>query len=323
MLTVSKHVQDAMTGGRPIVALETAVLTSGLPREPWQTSYGDCPTCIDSTLPINHALAIAVTKQVTDNEAIPAWIGLIDGEFKIGLSADEIEILCRNESAKKVSLATIAQTMTERGSAGTTVATTLLGCKLASPKKPIRVFATGGIGGFHQNWSSRLDVSADLMALATTPTCVVASGAKSILDLHATVEALETIGVPTVGVGCDTFPPFIEQISEEDPRVIRIDTTDALAAICNKHWNTLGLRSALLATVPAPESDAVKRGSLAEVLQEAETSWLESDLPSETRTPFLLNALASITCGCSLKANLALLCNNASIASQIAVAIAN
>lgn len=322
MVRVSDIVAESLQNGNPVVALESAVLTSGLPRNPWQDSFGECPPCIDATLPINSALAHAMTTMVYDNDSIPAWIGVIEGELRIGLSLDEIDTLCRNPDAGKVSLATIAQTLQGTNSAGTTVATTLLACKLASPKNPIRVFATGGIGGVHQNWMTRLDVSADLIALATTPTCVVASGAKSILDLHATVEALETIGVPILGLGCDYFPPFIEQVTENDPQVFRVESPLDIATICNAHWNSLGLNSAVLATVPVPEHVAIKRGSLDEILQNAEAAWLETRQPTVTRTPFLLNELAIMTCGQTLIANLELLCNNATAASQIAVALA-
>ncbi len=322
MVTVSDIVADALKKKRPIVALETAVLTSGLPRTPWPNTFGACPDCIDVSLPINHALANSVTSIINASGALPVWIGVFEGTLKIGLSQEEIETICRDEFATKVSLASIAQSMQENRSAGTTVATTLLACTLASPEDPIRVFATGGIGGIHQNWSSRLDISADLTALATTPTCVVASGAKSILDLHTTVEALETIGVPTLGFKCDSFPPFIERTTKNDPVVYPMGSPSEVASLCKKHWYTLGINSAVLATVPVPEHVSIERGSLQEALQIAESSWVESGQPSSTRTPFLLGELARITQGKSLVANLELLCNNARVASDIAIELA-
>lgn len=322
MATPSSQVESAISEGLPIVALETAVLTSGLPKEPWQTSYGEAPDCIDTSLPTNQALANAVTNRVLENGALPAWIGVVDGVFKVGLSENEIEGLCKSTSSNKVTLGTLAHDMNDGKSAGTTVATTLLGCKLASKEQPIRVFATGGIGGMHQNWNSRLDVSADLTALATTPTCVVSSGAKSILDLQATVEILETLGVPTLGLNCNTFPPFIEESSNDDPIVFCVKSAQEVAEICNSHWNTLGLYSAVLATVPAPRDVALMRGSLKTILRELEDEWLNMKLHPRTRTPFLLEAIASKTQGQSLRANVKLLCNNAKVASQIAVAIA-
>jgi pseudouridine-5'-phosphate glycosidase len=321
MVTVSAIVAHAIKKNRPLVALETAVLTSGLPRTPWQDAFGICPDCIDASLPINLALANSVTSIMNNSGALPVWIGVFNGKLTIGLSQEEIEIICTDELATKVSIATIAQSLQDDRSAGTTVATTLLACTLASSEHPIRVFATGGIGGIHQHWATRLDVSADLTALATTATCVVASGAKSILDLHSTVEALETIGVPTLGLECDSFPPFFERTTEDDPAVYRVDSPSDIASICMKHWNILGMTSAVLATVPVPEHVALERGSVADALQIAESTWLESGKPSSTRTPFLLGELAKVTQGKSLIANLELLCNNSAVASEIAIAL--
>lgn len=323
MIHVSDNVAHALQNGDPIVALETAVLTSGLPKIPWNKSFSECPSFIDASLPINSALARSMTENVIQQGAIPAWIAIVDGTLRIGLAPSEIDALCSNTLAGKVSLASIAQTMSHTKTAGTTVATTLLACKLASPKKPIRVFATGGIGGFHQHWSERLDVSADLAALATTPTCVVASGAKSILDLHATVEALETIGVPTLGIGTDQFPAFIEQSTESDPHVFRVDSVLEIASICRAHWDTLGLKSSVLASVPAPQRVAIKRGALLDIIEKAESDWVDSHQPSATRTPYVLSALASMTQGKSLLANLELLCNNAKVGGEIATSLAN
>ena len=319
---VSAQVKNAIETGTPVVALETAVLTSGLPHSAWNESFGTCPPCIDQSLPINWALACAMTNAVADQGALPVWIGILQGTFVIGMNPEELRALAIDETAAKVSLSSSARAMQQKLSAGTTVAATLLACKLASPLKPIRVFATGGIGGMHQNWSSRLDISADLTALATTPTCVVASGAKSILDLHATVEILETIGVPILGVECNQFPPFIEQSCEIDPTITRMSSVDEVVQICTLHWNSLKLNSAILAAVPAPEKFAVERGCFTDALKQAEQTWAKLGLPSITRTPYLLSALSEITQGKSLIANLELLCNNACIAGKIAVALA-
>lgn len=321
MINVSDIVADACRQDAPIVALETAVLTSGLPKQVWQDSFGECPTCIDASLPIHIALAEYLTRAINACGAVPAWIGVLDGVLRIGLSKDELQQLCRCEHAGKVSLANFSQTLQEKQSAGSTVAATLQACKLASTKHPIRVFATGGIGGIHQNWASRLDISADLTALATTQTCVVASGAKSILDLHATVEALETIGVPTVGFGTKHFPPFIEKATNNDPPVLCVESAHEIANLCKTHWETLRMPTAVLATIPAPNDVAIKRGSLTDALRLAEEAWIETNQPSATRTPFLLCELARITDGKSLVANIELLCNNAKIAAEIAVAM--
>jgi pseudouridine-5'-phosphate glycosidase len=318
---IADSVRKALAQGEPVVALETAVLTAGLPKTPWSDSYGERPTIIDAELSINVALAQAMTHAVQSNGAIPAWIAVVDGSLRIGLSPEEIVELCNNQNANKVSLATMAQTLQRNQSAGTTVAATLVACRLASNENPIRVFATGGIGGIHQNWANRLDVSADLTALATTQTCVVASGAKSILDIPATIELLETIGVPVLGLGNNRFPRFIEKNKSSDPLVHQVDFPVDVATLCKHHWQDLRLPSAVLATLPAPSDVALEEGALQEALALAENEWSGLNQPSATRTPFLLDSMARITEGKSLVANLALLCNNAGAAAEIAIAL--
>jgi len=320
-ISLSDDIRHALSSGTPVVALETAVLTSGLPRTPWCDTYGECPAAIDENKPINSALASLMTNAVLENGATPAWIAVVDGVLRIGLPPKELVALCTNSNAGKVSIATFAQTLDSKKTAGTTVASTLLACKLASPEHPIRVFATGGIGGIHQKWTERLDVSADLLLLATTPTCVVSSGAKSILDIPATVESLETIGVPVLGLGTTTFPRFIEKKQECDPAVYEVHSPLDVATLCKKHWQDLRLPSAVLATVPVPAAVALEDGVLAQALVQAEQDWVATNQPSATRTPFLLDQIATITQGKSLVANLALLCNNAQIAAKIAVAM--
>ncbi|MAI67154.1 MAG: pseudouridine-5-phosphate glycosidase [Phycisphaerae bacterium] len=321
-VVVSKEVNEALASGAPIVALETAVLTAGLPRTLWNDSFGPRPMTISGDQPINIALADAMNSAVVSNGAVPAWIAVVDGVLRIGLSHEERAALSNDQDAGKVSLATFAQTMQDGRSAGTTVAATLLACKLASEKNPIRVFATGGIGGIHQNWAQRFDISADLTALATTPTCVVASGAKSILDIPATVEALETIGVPVIGIGTSQFPRFIEKNAKEDPTIYQGESAEKVASICRHHWEHLALNSAVLTSAPVPDDVALEQGTLIDALTKAEAKWAALHQPSATRTPYLLDAMAKITQGASLVANLALLCNNAKVAANISVALA-
>ena len=320
-VVVANNVKEALASGAPVVALETAVLTAGLPRTPWNDSFGALPSTIDGEQPINIALADAMTNAVEANGAIPVWIGVVDGVLCIGLSQEERIALANDQGAGKVSLATFAQTIHDKRSAGTTVAATLLACTLASEKNPIRVFATGGIGGIHQNWAQRFDISADLTALATTPVCVVSSGAKSILDIPATVEALETIGVPVLGLRTAQFPRFIEKNATEDPAIHQVDSPEEVASICKYHWKTLAINSALLTTVPAPDDVILEQNALIDALTKAEAEWATLHQPSATRTPYLLNAMATITQGKSLVANLALLSNNATVAAKIAVAL--
>jgi len=318
---LSEEIRHALATDKPIVALETAVLTSGLPRCPWDTSYVDSPVEMGDDTQVNIAVAKSMTKAVRSKNAVPAWVGVLHGTLRVGLSDDEVIELACDPLAEKVSLATIASSMQTTKSAGTTVAATLLACRLASKDNPIRVFATGGIGGIHQHWSRHMDISADLVALATTPVCVVASGAKSILDLDATVASLETIGVPVLGIGHNRFPRFIEKNSEEDPIVHQVDSVVEVASICRSHWYHLGMRSSVLATVPVAAEVALDAENLIKTLAAAENAWTDSTLPPHKRTPFLLDYLADATRGKSLIANISLLISNASTAADIAIAM--
>ncbi len=322
---LSDEVRQALQSGGPVVALETAVLTKGLPRSTWGDEFGTRPSIVDSDTPINLAAAKAMALAVRTAGGIPAWIAVMNGSLRIGLSEQEIEELAMDETAGKVSLSTIASVLSQKKSAGTTVATTLQACTITKSicNHAIRVFATGGIGGVHRNWTSRLDISADLRALAETPTCVIASGAKSILDISATVEALETLGVPILGLETESFPCFVETKSENDPNIYCVASPDEVAKICHVHWNELGSTSAVLTTCQVPDDVALGRGTLEQVIEQTELLWASSGDVGATRTPTLLDALARHTKGKSLVANLALLCNNASHAAEISVAMAN
>ena len=170
-------------------------------------------------------------------------------------------------------------------------------------------------------WSTSLDVSTDLKALATTPTCVVASGAKSILDLSATVESLETLGIPLLGLRCNRFPRFIEQHDQDDPFVQEVQTEEEIATICQTHWGSLQMKSAVLATVPVTRELGISRNSLRKHIEDAESAWHSMKQPPATRTPFILNYLVVQTQGQSLRANVALLIQNASVAAKVACAL--
>jgi pseudouridine-5'-phosphate glycosidase len=322
---LSDAVGKALQSGGPVVALETAVLTKGLPHCSWGEEFGSRPSSIDADAPINLAAAKAMTHAVQTAGGIPAWIAVIDGTLRIGLSTEEVEELAMDETAGKVSLATIASVLSQKKSAGTTVATTLQACDIAKNicGHAIRVFATGGIGGIHRNWGKRLDISADLRALATCPTCVVASGAKSILDIPATVESLETLGVPILGLGTESFPCFVEAKSKNDPRINVVTSPEEVASICHTHWNELGSTSAILTTCQVPDDVALRRGTLEQVIEQTEQSWASSGDVGATRTPALLDALAHHTKGKYLVANLALLCNNAARAAEISISMAS
>ncbi|MDP7008766.1 MAG: pseudouridine-5'-phosphate glycosidase [Phycisphaerales bacterium] len=318
---IADEIRTALQSNGPVVALETAVLTKGLPHTSWSDVFGERPQLIDAGIPINLAAAKAISLAVKTAGGIPAWIAVIDGSLRIGLSNQEIETLALDHDAGKVSLATIASDIALKKSAGTTVATTLQACELIRKQHnhSIRVFATGGIGGIHRNWSTTFDISADLRALATTPVCVVASGAKSILDVRATVESLETLGVPILGLGIDRFPCFVESSSDQDPTITAVDSPQGVVDICDLHWNQLNASSSVLAACQVPDDVALDRGTLEKVIEETDRSWQASGDVGATRTPALLDAVARHTKGTSLVANLALLCNNAALAAEIAV----
>lgn len=319
---LAHDIQKTLRSNGPVVALETAVLTRGLPHTPWSDAFGTCPPTIESGIPVNLAAARAMTTAVYSAGGVPAWIGVVAGSLRIGLTEQELEDLATDETAGKASLSTLASGMTQKSSAGTTVAATLHACELARAicGHNIAVFATGGIGGMHRDWSNRFDVSADLRSLATVRTCVVASGAKSILDLRATVESLETLGIPVIGFKSDRFPCFIEASTRDDPEINSASSPDDIAAICRMHWDQLGARTAVLATSPVPADFAIQRGTLEHVIEESDRLWAASRSTGETRTPALLDSLATRTTGNSIVANLALLCNNATLASRISVA---
>ncbi len=318
---VSSDVVAALSNERPVVALETAVLTAGLPKTHWNASYGAIPDGLVDGEPVHLALAKTMTDVVLEGGATPAWMCVLHGELVIGATQEELAALTQDKSNTKCSLSDIAAKMAHGQHAGTTVATTLLGCKHPSLPNPIRVFATGGIGGVHQNWNQELDVSADITALASTPTCVVSSGAKSILDLPATLQALETNGVPVVGLNTSTFPTFIERTPEDGMPIFHCQSVQDIATIATNHWHELHQQSALLAAVPLNSRNALSSGTLSAVMEDAERAFSDAGQDKTMRTPFLLDYLVKVTHGKSLTANIELLAQNARVATELACAL--
>ena len=286
---VSSDVQDALHQGHPVVALETAVLTAGLPKKPLENFTDTLLPWFDSSEPTHLSAASAMSSAAEALDVLPVWICVIEGELIIGATSAELEQLSEQTSQTKVSLSSIASVMREGISAGTTVATTLLACKHPSLNKPIRTFATGGIGGLHSDWMQSFDISADITAMATTPTCVVASGAKSILDIPATIQALETVGVPILGYNTSQFPRFIEQSIDASSAVHHCNNAHEIASITRMHWEELQLTSAVLTTNPVEEKYALPYGSMQEVLKRGESAWHVAELQSNLRTPFMLD----------------------------------
>lgn len=278
--------------GKPIVALESTVLTHGLPR------------------PQNLQLARDMEQAVQDIGATPATIGFLDGILHIGLSHPELERLANEDNVYKVGPRDFATVISTQACGGTTVAGTMLACKRAN----LKVFATGGIGGVHRD--APFDISADLQALASIPMIVVCAGAKAILDLPATLEYLETMSVPVVGYGTDEFPAFYSRESGLDVSV-RLDTPEEIVDFARAHWNA-GLHSAVLVTNPVPETEAISKSEMEPYIQQANREAHEQGIHGKALTPFLLPRISELTRGKSMRANLALLLNNARLAAQIA-----
>ncbi|GJQ36204.1 MAG: pseudouridine-5'-phosphate glycosidase [Anaerolineaceae bacterium] len=294
---LSVEIARALKLGSPIVALESTVITHGLPH------------------PQNLDLARDMEKQVRGVGAIPATVALLDGKIRLGLSDGELVRLSESDASlptghfAKVSHRDFATAIVKKMDGGTTVAGTMLAAHMAG----IKVFATGGIGGVHKE--SPFDISTDLKALAETPMIVVCAGAKAILDLPATLEYLETMGVPVVGYQTDEFPAFYSR--ESGLKVsARLDSPKEVAEFAKAHWS-LGLRSAVLVTNPVPETESIPKSGMEPVIAKASKEAMEKGIHGQELTPFLLSRINELTEGRSLKANLALLLNNARLAGEI------
>lgn len=288
----SSDVNRAMRANLPIVALESTVITHGLPR------------------PQNLQLARDMERAVRDEGATAATVAFLDGELHIGLNDNELERLANEKEPYKVGPRDFATVIVEGACGGTTVAGTMLACKHAG----IKVFATGGIGGVHRE--SSFDVSADLQALATIPMIVVCAGAKAILDLPATLEYLETMNVPVVGYGTDDFPAFYARESGLDVSA-KIDTPEDVVAFARAHWQA-GLQSAVLVANPVPAGEAISKSEMEPLIEKASKEAKEKDIHGKEVTPFLLQRINELTKGKSMRANLALLLNNARLAARMA-----
>jgi len=291
-LTLSPEIARALNFGTPVVALESTVITHGLPQ------------------PQNLELARDMEQRVRDNDATPATVALLDGEIRIGLSDEELVRLSESESALKVSHRDFATAIVKKKNGGTTVAGTMFVAQLAG----IKVFATGGIGGVHKE--SAFDISTDLRALAEIPMIVVCAGAKAILDLPATLEYLETMGVPVVGYQTDEFPAFYSRESGLGVSA-RLDSPKEIADFAQAHWK-LGMQSAILVTNPVPETQAISKLEMEPIILKASAEAVEQGIHGQALTPFLLSRISELTEGKSLRTNLALLLNNARLAALIA-----
>lgn len=293
---ITPEVARAFRFGLPIVALESAVITHGLPR------------------PENLELARLLEETVRGEGVIPATVALLDGKVHIGLTSDELYRLANQDGARKISRRDFGIALAQAQNGGTTVAGTLVAARQAG----IRVFATGGIGGVHRNTS--FDISADLPELGRNPLVVVCSGAKSILDLPATIEVLETQGVAVLGYQTDSFPAFYSRDSGLHVDV-RVETARDVARIARSHWD-MGLESALLLVQPPPEEVALPAVEVDRLIQEALVEAETNHITGAGVTPFLLDRVSRLSGGASLRTNLALLENNARLAARVALELA-
>lgn len=291
----SIEIKRAKKISHPLVALESTVLTHGLPR------------------PQNLELARDMERAVREEGATPATIGFLDGYLHIGMTEPELERLANEKDAYKVGPRDFATAITSGACGGTTVAGTMLACKHAG----IQVFATGGIGGVHRD--APFDISADLQALATIPMIVVCAGAKAILDLPATLEYLETMSVPVLGYGTDDFPAFYSRKSGLDVSHT-VENPQEVIEFAKAHWEA-GLQSAVLVANPVPERDAIPGKEMEPLIDQAVKAAKEEGKHGKEVTPFLLQRIAELTKGKSMRANLALLLNNARLGAQIAKAL--
>jgi len=285
----------ALAENRPVVALESTVITHGLPR------------------PKNLELARQMEAEVRAHGAVPATAAIIHGDIFLGLTDEQLEGLADDEHAVKVSRRDFGAVCARQQNGGTTVAGTMIVAHAAG----VRVFATGGIGGIHRG--DGFDVSADLPELGRSAVAVVCAGAKSILDLPRTLERLETDGVPVLGWQSRHFPAFFSRESGLMLETMLADAEEA-AALLHAHWR-IGLRSGALITVPCPAEDALPLDQVDAALLAAEEEASQQNIHGKRLTPFLLTRLSELTGGATLKANLSLLRNNARIAADIAASL--
>ena len=299
IFTPSPEVQEALDQGRPLVALESTIITHGMP------------------YPQNLETARLVEQEVRQAGAVPATVALMDGVLRIGLAPQALETLAKTQDVAKLSRADLAVCLAQGGTGSTTVSATMIAAHLAG----IAVFATGGIGGVHRGAEQTFDISADLQELAQTPVTVVCAGAKAILDLPKTLETLETLGVPVIAYGQDTLPAFWSRDSGL-PAPLRLDDPAQIAA-AHKTRAALGLPGGHLIANPVPQADEIPAETLQPLIDQAQREAQEQGITGKAVTPFLLRRIFELTKGQSLAANIALIRNNAQLAAQIAVAMAH
>ncbi len=291
----STEVQDALNNKKPILALESTLITHGLP------------------FPQNLETAQAVEELVRERNVTPATIAIIDGKIKVGLNQDELEKLVQTKTVYKASKRDIPYLLSKGLSAGTTVAATLFCADYAG----IRVFATGGIGGVHHGDS--FDISADLIELARTPVAVICAGAKAILDLPRTIEFLETYSIPVIGYGTETLPAFYTRETSYK-LTSHVNDIPALAKLLKIHWQ-LGMTTGILIANPINAADEIPADIIDPVITNALKAASERMITGKEVTPFLLGEVAAVTKGKSMAANISLIKNNVRLGADLAAAL--
>lgn len=293
-LHIHPEVKKALSEGQPVVALESTIISHGMP------------------YPKNIEMAKNVSKIIRDNGAIPATIAIIDGILKVGLTSEEIEFLGTSKNVLKASRRDLPFIISKKLNGATTVATTMILANLAG----VKVFATGGIGGVHRGAQETFDISADLQELANTNVAVVCAGAKSILDIGLTLEYLETNGVPVVGFGTEDFPAFYTRKSGFGVDY-KVDSSMEVASALKAKWD-LDLKGGMVIGNPIPENFEMDYDTINNAIETALKEADENNITGKKVTPFLLDKVKTITAGKSLEANIELVYNNAKVAAQIA-----
>ena len=297
-LLLGDEVAQALHDGVPVVALESTIISHGMP------------------YPGNVAMALEVEAIVRAGGAVPATIAVLDGRPRVGLDADDIELLGSHGDVAKVSVRDLPYVVARGTHGATTVAATMRLAALAG----IAVFVTGGIGGVHRGAPQSFDISADLTELGTTNVAVVSAGVKSILDIGLTLEALETLGVPVLVHGSDEFPSFYSR-SSGHPAPLRVDSAAEVAAVMQAKWS-LGIAGGLVVAHPIPEDDEIPAEQIAGIVDRALADMDARGIRGKDITPYLLGRIVEITGGASLKANIALVRANARFGTEIALAYA-